>query len=434
MNVAVIGMGYVGTTMSVALSLQGHQVIGLDVDTSKVGQLNQGRLPFYEEGMEEQLIPLIDSGKLVFHHDLSHIQCCDVLMITVGTPSTADGSADITFVESVAQEIGRKLTSYQLIVVKSTVPVGTGDRVKEIIQNELSQRGVKTRFDVVSNPEFLREGRALFDAIHPERVVIGCSSEQARTRLKELYRSVVDKLIFTSIRDAEMIKYASNAFLATKISFINELARLAEHTGTDITQIAKGMGMDSRIGDKFLHAGIGYGGSCFPKDIEALLSLASESGVGLSLLQAVTKVNQTQIEWFLEKVMSTLGGVKKKRIAVLGLTFKPNTDDIRMAPVLRILEFLLQRGATVMAYDPKGMEKMKQLYPQVDYFQSSLAALEGADAIILATEWPEIVTMDWQQVKQVLKKPILFDGRNALDPTQMSRIGYQYMGVGVISP
>jgi UDPglucose 6-dehydrogenase len=434
MNVAVIGMGYVGTTMSVALSLQGHQVIGLDVDTSKVGQLNQGRLPFYEEGMEEQLIPLIDSGKLVFHHDLSHIQCCDVLMITVGTPSTADGSADITFVESVAQEIGRKLTSYQVIVVKSTVPVGTGDRVKEIIQNELSQRGVKTRFDVVSNPEFLREGRALFDAIHPERVVIGCSSEHARTLLKELYRSLTEKLFFTSIRDAEMIKYASNAFLATKISFINELARLAEHTGTDITQIAKGMGMDSRIGDKFLHAGIGYGGSCFPKDIEALLSLASESGVGLSLLQAVTKVNQTQTEWFLEKVMSTLGGVKKKRIAVLGLTFKPNTDDIRMAPVLRILEFLLQRGATVMAYDPKGMEKMKQLYPQVDYFQSSLAALEGADAIILATEWPEIVTMDWQQVKQVLKKPILFDGRNALDPTQMSRIGYQYMGVGVISP
>ncbi len=432
MNVAVIGMGYVGTTMSVALSLQGHQVMGLDVDKAKIAKLRLGTLPIYEEGMEEPLQTCIRENKLSFHDDLQKgIHQSDLLMITVGTPAKEDGSADLSFIESVATEIGKTITNQKVIVIKSTVPVGTGDRVTSIIEEQLSIRGLTIPFAIVSNPEFLREGNALYDALHPERIVVGCESQIARNKIEQLYQTMADKLFFTSIRDSEMIKYASNAFLAMKISFVNELARLSEKTGTNITQIAKGIGLDSRIGPKFLQAGIGYGGSCFPKDTEALLSLALESGVKLSILQAVTQVNQTQVEWFLDKIIATLGGIKHKRIAVLGLTFKPNTDDIRESPVLRILAGLLQQQAVVTAYDPKGMSFVKRYYQQVEYQQTAIDAVNGADAIILATEWPEIVQLNWEQARKLVANPYLFDGRNVLHSDEMKRLGFYYVGVGV---
>ncbi|MCH5583813.1 UDP-glucose/GDP-mannose dehydrogenase family protein [Shimazuella sp. AN120528] len=429
MNVAVIGMGYVGATMSVALGLEGHHVLGIEIDAKKIRSFQSGNLPIYEEGMEENLRILLERKQIIFSNQISDIDQCDVVMVAVGTPSADDGKADLTYVKTVASQIGEQMKKPQMIVIKSTVPVGTGEMVRLIIEENQHKRGVVIPFEVISNPEFLREGRALQDALNPERVIIGCETTAAMKVMTELYQSAQDKLYFTSVKNSEMIKYASNAFLATKISFVNELARLTEKLGADIKEVTKGMGMDSRIGAQFLHAGIGYGGSCFPKDTEALLAMSRETGVNLTLLQAVKDINNSQVMWFLNKVETVLGKLEGKKIAVLGLTFKPNTDDIREAPSIRILQYLLQNNAELSAFDPKGMRAMQRIFPQVSYCKDPFEAIAQTDAVIVATEWPEIVKLDWEKAAHIVTKPLLFDGRNALSPKDM--IHWEYYGVGV---
>jgi len=432
LNIAVIGTGYVGTTTSVALGLSGHNVFAIDNDAEKVKKLKQGNLPFYEEGIEELLKNLSSNGKLSFTTQLDEcIDKCSILFITVGTPSLLDGQADLSYVEEVARKIGNLMNEYKVIVIKSTVPVGTSTKIKKIILNELTKRNLKISYDLISNPEFLREGKALYDTLHPDRIVIGCETKEAQKIMKQLYENASSNILFTTPIDAEMIKYASNAFLATKISFINEMARFCERIGANVNEVAKGMGMDSRIGPQFLHAGIGYGGSCFPKDISALLALASENNIPLNILQTVSLVNQTQTEWFLEKVKKALGKLSGKRIAILGLTFKPQTDDIREAPSLRIIENLLQNTAFITAYDPQGIEHVKKIYPSIDYTSNPLEALKEADAVLIVTEWKEIIDIDWKAAINIVSAPLVFDGRNVLNASVMKQLGYHYVGVGM---
>ncbi|HEU4962475.1 MAG TPA: UDP-glucose/GDP-mannose dehydrogenase family protein [Bacilli bacterium] len=436
MKVAVIGTGYVGATTAIAFASWGHRVTGLDLDARKIALLRQGRLPIYEEGLEELLQESLAAGTLSFSTEAKEaVETSDVILLAVGTPSAEDGSADLSYIEGASRQIGQHLNGYKVIVNKSTVPVGTGDRVREIIAAQLQARGrTDLDFDVASNPEFLREGRALHDALHPERVVLGCARPRAREQLLELYAPIADHthILCTAIRDAEMIKYASNAFLATKISFVNELARLCEQTGADILHVAKGMGLDSRIGEQFLQPGVGYGGSCFPKDVAALLHLAQRHETPLQILEAVEWVNHTQHERFLEKVRCSLGDLSGKKLALLGLTFKPNTDDIREAPALKIIESLTRsyQDVKIAAYDPQGQAHVKRLYPYLTYSPTPEVALQGAHAALLITEWPQIVQLDWSEAVTTMATPYLFDGRNALDATRMKQLGYRYFGIG----
>ncbi|MGG3738392.1 UDP-glucose dehydrogenase family protein [Aeribacillus pallidus] len=434
MNIAVIGAGYVGTTTGVAFANYGHKVFVIEQDQEKLKKLRKSILPFYEEGMEELLKKLIANGNLLFSHHLEEIiDQCEILFITVGTPSLPNGEADLSYVEEAARQIGRWMNEYKGIVIKSTVPIGTGEKINKIIKAELKKRNEEISFDLISNPEFLREGKALQDALYPERIVIGCETEKAQKVMKELYKEFNSPIVFTTIKDAEMIKYASNAFLATKISFINELARLCDKIGVNVIQVAKGMGLDSRIGPQFLQAGIGYGGSCFPKDIKALLALATAEKTPLQILQAVSDVNQTQTQWFMEKVKKALGTLTDKRIAVLGLTFKPQTDDIREASSLKIIHYLLQNNAYITAYDPQGTEHVKKIYPTISYAKTPLEALKEADAVLIVTEWKEIIEIDWQKAKNILSQPFVFDGRNCLNSSAMHKLGYHYEGVGIPS-
>ncbi|TCP59434.1 UDP-glucose dehydrogenase [Tumebacillus sp. BK434] len=431
MNVSVIGTGYVGATTSAALASMGHNVIGVDVDPQKVELLSRGQLPFYEEGLEPLMQTLLATGALTFTVDLPRaVRDSDILFLTVGTPANADGSADLRYVEAAVRAIGQHLDREKVIVSKSTVPVGTGDKINDLLKAELAARGADIPFDIVSNPEFLREGKALHDALHPERIVIGCESDKARAVMTALYADLRTVLFYTTVRDAEMIKYASNAFLATKISFINELARLCERTGVSVSKVARGMGLDSRIGGQFLRAGIGYGGSCFPKDVEALLQLSRQEGVPLQLLDAVARVNREQTEWFLQKVQSKLDPLQGRKIALLGLTFKPGTDDIREAPALRLIPELLRAGAELAAYDPQGMEAVRRLHPDVRYVQDPYAALAGADAALLLTEWQEFLDLDFARVKAIMNRAVLLDGRNALEGEKLRGCGIEYHGVG----
>lgn len=432
MKVAVIGAGYVGTTTSVAFAHYGHKVMVVEKDIEKIKKLRNAELPFYEEGVESLLKKLIEIQLLKFTDNIElTLKQSEVIFITVGTPSLPDGGADLSYVEAVGREIGKLIDEYKVIVTKSTVPVGTGEWLKSVIQEELDNRNKAIPFDVVSNPEFLREGKALYDALFPDRIVVGCESDQAKVKMKKLYADVGKTTLFTNIRDAEMIKYASNAFLATKISFINELARLCEKTGANVNQVAKGMGLDTRIGEQFLQAGIGYGGSCFPKDLQAIMYLASEVKLPMTILEAVTEVNRSQSEWFLKKVENSLGTLEHKRIALLGLSFKPGTDDIREAASLKIIKHLMQHNASVTAYDPQATHHVQSLFPEVTYASTPLEAVKKADAVLLVTEWEEIVDTNWQQVKQLVEQPFLFDGRNALDPNKMRELGFRYDGVGL---
>lgn len=431
MKISIIGTGYVGTGTAISFANWGHQVVGVDTNTDKIAMLQSGELPFYEDDMEKALQNALHSGSLSFTANLKDaVDNCNVLFVTVGTPSAKDGSADLSYIESVCSEIGLLLPSYKVIVLKSTVPVGTCKRMVQIISAKIHERGVDVPFDLVSNPEFLREGQALADALHPERIVVGCESLRARAVMEQLYEGQSQHILMTSPNNAEMIKYASNAFLATKISFINELARLCDKTSTDIVEVAHGMGLDSRIGPHFLHAGIGYGGSCFPKDVKALLHLGQTHDTPLSIQNAVSTVNRTQASWFIDKLTRRLGNLEDKQISLLGLSFKPNTDDIRMAPSLKIIQLLLQERAMLSAYDPKATIHVQKLYPGIRYTKSSYDAVQGADAIVLITEWPEIIDMDWQQVRSLVAQPYLFDGRNVLDPQLMCDLGFYYTGVG----
>jgi UDPglucose 6-dehydrogenase len=431
MNIAIIGMGYVGVSTAVSFATWGHHVIGVDIDADKINSLQAGIPPFYEDGLDHQLQQFRHTGNLAFTTDLNEaIDQSRILFITVGTPSDAEGAADLSAVRGVARQIGGLMRAYTVVVVKSTVPVGTTDEVNSIIRAELAKRGLQIPFDVAANPEFLREGRALIDALRPDRIVVGCQSPRALSWIHRLYERVESPLLCTTPRNAEMIKYASNAFLATKISFINEVARLCDQVGADIVDVARGMGMDSRIGREFLQAGIGYGGSCFPKDVRALIHLAHDYDLEMSILEKVQEVNDTQVSWFISKVQEKLANLRGKRIALLGLTFKPHTDDLREAPSLRVIPELLQRGATVCAYDPKGMEGVCSLHPAVHGNNSPLSAVQGADAIVLLTEWPEILGMDWGQARELCKGTLLFDARNALDPKRMEELGFDYVGIG----
>ncbi|KQL49348.1 UDP-glucose 6-dehydrogenase [Brevibacillus choshinensis] len=426
MKVAVIGTGYVGLTTAVSLAMKGHDVLGIDLVEAKIVQLQQGKSPIYEPGLEEALGELLKSGTLKFTTQIADAWEAEILFICVGTPESADGTADLRYVfaaVSAVESLHRKAPRDRAVVMKSTVPVGTGDRIAELLR-EIDG------LHVVSNPEFLREGNALKDALQPTRIVIGTDHQDAADAMEKLYQGVSATRVSTTRANAELIKYASNAFLATRISFMNELARLSGELGTDIVTVAHGMGLDSRIGPEFLRAGVGYGGSCFPKDTIALLQLANQHGISLTILDKVREVNTKQPTWFLEQLRKQMDDVAGKRIAVLGLAFKPETDDIREAPSLKVLEALQKDGASIVAYDPIAVDIVRPLFPKVEYTDNPVEAFIGADAALLITEWKECVQLDWEEIKASMAAPLLFDGRNAWPAKQLKDAGFHYTGVG----
>jgi len=426
MKVAVIGTGYVGLTTAVSLAMHGHEVVGIDLVEAKIAMLRQGQSPIYEPGLEEALVHVLQQGVLTFTTDLLEAKESEVLFVCVGTPESADGTADLSYLLASVSEIGtmhRSVPRARTVVIKSTVPVGTGDRVAGLLGD------CKSLF-VVSNPEFLREGNALVDALKPSRIVIGANHEEAKAVMERLYDGVAAPRVLTTRANAELIKYASNAFLATRISFMNELARLSTVLGTDILTVAHGMGLDNRIGPDFLRAGVGYGGSCFPKDTIALLQLAQEQGVSLNLLDKVREINRTQPLWFLQLVKNAIPELEGKQIALLGLAFKPDTDDIREAPALAIIEELQRCGASIRAYDPIASPAVQKLFPGVSYFGTPAEACQGAHAALLVTEWKECVQLPWDEIYANMAHPALFDGRNAWPVKEVREAGFHYTGVG----
>jgi len=432
MKISVIGTGYVGLVTAAGLAELGHQVIGTDVVPEKVEKASQGRAHFYEPGMEEMLKANLKRGNLSFSHDLDEtIQSSDVLFVCVNTPQREDGSADMCYVESVSRDIAKNLNGYKLIVEKSTVPVQTSLWIKRTI-NLYKKKDVE--FDVASNPEFLREGSAVSDFLNPDRIIIGVETERAEDILVEIYNKYKDKIVITNIDTAELIKHASNSFLAMKISFINLMANLCEKTDADVDLVAKGMGLDSRIGSRFLRAGLGYGGSCFPKDVRALIKIGEDLGVNLNLLKEVDRVNTDRVAAFIDKIKKALWILKDKKIAVLGLSFKPETDDIRNAPSINLVKALLKEGAFLYLYDPKAMENMKELFPEdqpgLFYMDSPYKAAEGANALLLVTEWEEFEHIDLNKIKQDMANPILVDGRNLFDPEKVRNLGFEYYSIG----
>lgn len=428
MNILVIGTGYVGTTTALVFAEMGWKVTGLDTDQQKLNQLQKGILYFHEPGLKELLIKHNNSGQLQFTSNKKEaIQKSDVIFICVGTPSRPDGSADLSYVKQVAEDVAYHMNGYKLVVNKSTVPVGTQEKVTEWISE--SNRHAHP-YDVASNPEFLREGKALEDSLHPDRIIIGTKSDRAAKLLQQLYSSMTCEIIETTPRTAELIKYASNAFLATKISYMNELSRLSDRLDVDIREVAKGMGLDLRIGSRFLQAGIGYGGSCFPKDVSALQQTAEENGMKLQILEQVVNVNKSQYLYMLDKAKKRLGDFAGKKAAVLGLAFKPDTDDIREAPSLRLIQDLLGQQATVHLYDP--IAKLPAGFTHDHLTVASMAedVFKEADAVFICTEWTMFQELDWKSMHPQMKQPNLFDGRNMLDAKTMKSFGYYYEGIG----
>lgn len=437
MNVAVIGTGYVGLVTGACFSEFGVQVTCVDKLPEKIDALRRGEIPIYEPGLDDIVTRNSRSGRLSFTLDLvDAVNHALVIFVAVGTPSAADGGTDLSFIEPVAREIGRCLASYKVIVTKSTVPVGTSDRVRGWIQEELDRRGSKLRFSVASNPEFLREGAAIGDFMRPDRVVIGTDpgDDQARAILKDLYRPLYlneTPFVETNIHTAELSKYAANAFLATKISFINELSVICEDVGGDVQAIARVMGLDNRIGKKFLHAGPGYGGSCFPKDTASAAHFARQLGHEFSIVEATIRVNQRQRLRMVDKIVSALeGDVAGKTIGVLGLSFKPETDDLREAPALDIVRELLARGAKVRAYDPISMAQAGRLVPAIALCKDAYEAVEGADAMVIVTEWNEFRMLDLPRARDLMAEPRMLDLRNIYKREQVVAAGFQYWGVG----
>jgi UDPglucose 6-dehydrogenase len=430
MRIAMIGTGYVGLVSGACLSEFGHEVICVDKDPAKIATLRQGGIPIYEPGLDEIVAANVRSGRLSFTTDLKEaVSNAEVIFIGVGTPSRrGDGHADLTYVYAAAEEIAKALTGYTVIVTKSTVPVGTSRAIEKIIKATRPS----AQFDMASNPEFLREGSAIEDFRRPDRVVVGCDTERARDVMREVYRPLFlneTPILFTSRETSELIKYAANAFLATKITFINEMADICEKVGGDVQDVARGIGLDGRIGKKFLNAGPGYGGSCFPKDTLALIRTASELGAPSRIVEAVVAVNERRKLDMAKKIEAAFGGVKGKTIAVLGLTFKPNTDDMRDAPSLVILPYLQEAGATIRAFDPEGhKEAAKHL--TLTYCSNAYEALTGADGVALLTEWNEFRALDLPRVKAALKFPVMVDLRNIYKPTQMAEAGFHYVSVG----
>lgn len=431
MRVGIIGTGYVGLVTGTCFSDLGNEVICLDIDEDKINKLKKGVVPIYEPGLSDLIKRNVREKRLSFTIDAKKtIHESDIIFICVGTPQAGDGTVNLEYVKSAAKDIAKHMNGYKIIVNKSTVPVGTAEMVTKIIKDNQSK---KIDFDVVSNPEFLKEGSAIKDFFNPDRIVIGNSSKKAIDIMIKLYKPLerVNKpIVVTDVKSAEMIKYASNAFLAMKITFINEVSRLCEKTGADITKVARGVGLDGRIGPRFLHAGIGYGGSCFPKDIRGFVKTAAENNIDFKLIGKIDEVNEAQKQTVLPKLKKLLPELKNKKIAVWGLSFKPKTDDIREAPALIIIKQLQKEGAKVSAFDPEAMENAKQVLKNVHFATNPLEAIKDCDGLIIATEWDEFRSIDKQKIKSLLKQPIIIDGRNIYDPKEMKGLGFKYMGIG----
>ena len=438
-TISVIGTGYVGLVGGVCLADFGNNVINVDIDKKKIDALKAGEVPIYEPGLKDVMDRNVKDDRIHFTTDSKKaIKESEVIFISVGTPPDGDGSADLSAVMKVAQTIGKNMNDYKVVVDKSTVPVGTGRKVQEVIQSELDNRGVDYNFDVVSNPEFLREGKAVHDFTHPDRIIIGTESEKARDILSEVYRALYLNdvpFVFTNLETAEMIKYASNAFLATKISFINEMSVLCEKVNANVQEVAKAMGMDGRIGDKFLHSGPGYGGSCFPKDTKAIVRIAEENGADLKVIQAGIEANEAQKEHMIEKIVNKLDDLEGKTLGVLGLSFKPETDDMRESPALTILPGLIEKGAKIRAYDPEAIQeatwRLEDYEQDIIYCANEYEVMKGADALVLITEWNQFRRLDLQRVKDLLAEPVFFDLRNVYEPEEVEKHGIDYIGVGL---
>ncbi|MBA3016046.1 MAG: UDP-glucose/GDP-mannose dehydrogenase family protein [Proteobacteria bacterium] len=433
MNITMIGTGYVGLVTGACLAEFGHQVICMDKDTDKIKFLQDGEIPIYEPGLEVLVRKNVEEGRLVFSTDMkAAVQSAQAVFIAVGTPSSrrGDGYADLTYIYAAARELAAHLKGYAVVVDKSTVPVGTARQVARVIR----EANPAAEFDVVSNPEFLREGAAINDFMRPDRVVIGSESERATGVMKEIYDPLYllsTPFVVTNLETAELIKYAANAFLAVKISFINEMATICEAVGADVKDLAKGVGLDGRIGQKFLHPGPGYGGSCFPKDTLALLRIAQEHGVAARIVEAGVEVNAAQKARMVKKIRDAMGGSESgKTIAALGLTFKPETDDLRDSPALTILPPLYEKGAIIQAHDPQGMKQAAEFFPHFMYKNSAYDACQGADVVVLFTEWNQYRALDLTRIKQAMKTAIFIDLRNVYDPVKMREAGFSYVGVG----
>jgi UDPglucose 6-dehydrogenase len=438
MKITIIGTGYVGLVSGACLADLGHEVVCLDVDSAKIKLLNDGGVPIYEPGLEGLIRHNTAAGRLRFSVDVDEsVAHGAVQFIAVGTPPDQDGSADLRYVLTAARNIGKRMNEYRVIVNKSTVPVGTAERVRAVIEETLKTRGKDIPFSVVSNPEFLKEGAAVGDFMRPDRIVIGTADERAIRVMRQLYAPINrnhDRLMVMDTRSAELTKYAANAMLATRISFMNELANLAEKLGANVENVRLGIGSDPRIGYHFLYAGCGYGGSCFPKDIQALQHTAGEYGMQLTIVDAVEKVNRTQKQRLLDKVRLRFGEhLDGRRFALWGLSFKPNTDDMREAPSRVIVNGLLSRGATVRAYDPVAMKEAQRLFehePAVSFSDTPMGALDHADALVIATEWKEFRALDFEDIKRRLREPVVFDGRNLYDPLIAKDAGIEYFSIG----
>lgn len=430
MRIAVIGTGYVGLVTGVVLADLGNDVICVDNDPEKLAKLRAGKSPIYEPGVEELLERGLAEGRLTISDSVADAtKKSDIVFVAVGTPSMPDGSPDLRAVRAVVGEIGRSLEKYTVIVNKSTVPVGSG----ELVANLLREQGAKDElFDVVSNPEFLREGSAVWDTQNPDRIVIGAKKPEAADRLKELYSPFDCPVIVTDLESAELIKYASNCFLATKISFINAISRLCELCGGNVADVAKGMGMDARIGPQFLGAGLGWGGSCLPKDTAGMIDTAERLGYDFSLIKAVVRVNDEQVAHFVERIRQRMGGFQGKTVGLLGLAFKPNTDDIRYAKSLVVIEEVLKDGGKVQAFDPVAAENVSKLWPQVKYCEGTYQVAEGADVAVLVTEWNEFRQLDLERFGSAMKQRILFDGRRVYNRATVEQAGFEYHTIGSI--
>lgn len=431
MHIAVIGTGYVGLVTGACFAEFGVDVTCVDIDEGKINRLKEGEIPIYEPGLEQIVQKNAQAGRLTFTTDLkSAVRESLVIFLAVGTPPSEDGSANMSFVEAAAREVAEHMNGYKVVVTKSTVPVGTGERLRTLIRDH---QVTKTNFGMVSNPEFLREGAAISDFMRPDRVVIGSRDEEAVAIMRDLYRPlylIETPFVITSLEAAELTKYAANAFLATKISFINEIANLCDLIGCDVHDVARGMGMDRRIGQKFLHPGPGFGGSCFPKDTKALATVAREFGGKTMIVDTVIEVNRLQREAMVPKIEKLAGSVKDKVIAILGLSFKPETDDMRDAPSVEIVQILVERGAKIRAFDPVAEEEARKVLPDIEYVDDEYAAVEGADVLVFMTEWNQFRGLDMERIFKLMRTPKIADLRNIYEPEDMRELGFEYVGVG----
>jgi UDPglucose 6-dehydrogenase len=428
MKLTIIGTGYVGLVTGTCFAEVGHHVICVDNDAAKIKVLQEGGIPIFEPGLEELVRKNVVAGRLSFSTSIADgVERSDVVFIAVPTPPLPDGAVDLSFIEKVARDIAGAMTAYKIIVDKSTVPVKTGDKVAEAIKRYCKAR---VEFDVVSNPEFLREGFAVSDLMKPDRIVIGVRSQRPVPAMKEIFQPFNAPIIVTDINSAELIKHASNSFLALKISYINAISVICEATGANVQEVANGMGMDERIGRRFLNASLGFGGSCFPKDLSAFIKIAEQLGYDFALLKEVQKINAAQMDRFVKKIIDTLWVLKDKKVGVLGLAFKQNTDDIRLSPAIELCLRLQHEGALLRVHDPKAMEKARAVLSNVTYVDDMNAVADGCDALVIATEWEEFKKLDLERARRTMSHPILFDGRNLFDPAEMEKLGFIYKSIG----